>query len=142
MAAGLLSLPPEHTERLLAIYARAVARRRRQFYLVLAALAGMAALAAHYGEFDPGYFLAHVSAFTIYLGRILPQLSYAHFTSDIADWYWNLFSWLKLLADTVLIAYLATLLGSNRRAKHALIHPDRGAAARSCRRAAPPRDNA
>ena len=112
MATGLLSLPPERVERLLAAYARAVARRRRQFYLVLATLAVLAALAAHYGEVDPAYFVAHLSAFTSYFGRILPRLTYAHFASDAADWYWNLAGWLKLLLDTILIAYLATLIGA------------------------------
>jgi phosphonate transport system permease protein len=35
-----------------------------------------------------------------------------HLTGDIADWYWNIVGWLKLLFDTVLIAYLATLAGT------------------------------
>ena len=112
MPAGLLSLPPERTERLLAGYARTVARRRRYFYLVLAALALLAALAGHYGEVDPAYFVRHLSAFTSYFSRILPTLTYDHFASDVAEWYWNLPGWLKLLADTILIAYLATLIGA------------------------------
>ena len=112
MPAGLLSLPPERTDRLLATYARAVARRRRQFYLVVAALALLSVIAGHYGEVDPVYFLGHLSAFTSYFSRILPQLSYAHFGSDLADWYWDLSGWLKLLLDTILIAYLATLIGA------------------------------
>src|SRR5262249_60809947 len=39
-------------------------------------------------------------------------LTYGHFASDMADWYWNLAGWLKLLVDTILIAYLATLFGA------------------------------
>jgi phosphonate transport system permease protein len=112
MSSGLLSLPPERVDRLLAGYARAVARRRRHFYLVLAALAFLAAVAGRTGEVDPAYLLAHVPAFTSYFGRILPKLTYAHFGADLADWYWNLPGWLKLLADTVLIAYLGTLIGA------------------------------
>ena len=112
MASGLLILPQDQIERLLASYARAVARRRRQFYLVLAALALLAGASGRFGEVDPAYFLRHISNFTSYFGRILPRLSYEHFTADMADWYWNLSGWLKLLADTVLIAYLATLIGT------------------------------
>lgn len=112
MASGLLILPQEQIERLLAIYARAVARRRRQFYLVLAALALLAAVAGRFGEVDPAYLLQHISNFTSYFGRILPTLTFTHFTADIADWYWNLSGWLKLLVDTVLIAYLGTLIGT------------------------------
>jgi phosphonate transport system permease protein len=112
MASGLLSLPQERIERLLAAYTRAVARRRRQFYLVLAALALLAVIARRYGEVDLAYLLRHISAFTSYFDRILPKLTYTHFAADVADWYWNLSGWLKLLLDTVLIAYLATLIGA------------------------------
>jgi phosphonate transport system permease protein len=112
MTAGLLSLPRERVERLLAGYARSVARRRRQFYLVLAALALLAGLAGHYGEVDPGYFVRHLSAFTSYFSRILPTLRSDHLAADVAEWYWDLPGWLKLLLDTILIAYLATLIGA------------------------------
>jgi phosphonate transport system permease protein len=112
MPSGLLSLPQERIDRLLASYARAVARRRRQFYLVFLALALLALVAARYGEVDPAYLIEHISAFTSYFARILPHLSYQHFAGDVADWYWNLSGWLKLLIDTVLIAYLATLIGA------------------------------
>jgi len=112
MASGLLVLPHEQTERLLASYGRAVARRRRQFYFVLAAIALLAAIAGRFGEVDLGYLARHISAFTSYFDRILPRLTYAHFAADLADWYWNLPGWLKLLADTILIAYLGTLTGT------------------------------
>jgi phosphonate transport system permease protein len=112
MASGLLILPQRQIEPLLASYGRAVARRRRQFYLVLAALALLAAIAGRYGEVDPAYLFQHISNFTSYFGRILPRLRYEHFVADVADWYWNLSGWLKLLVDTVLIAYLGTLIGA------------------------------
>ena len=112
MASGLLSLPQERVDRLLATYTRAVARRRRQFYLVLAALAVLAAVAGRYGEVDLAYLLRHITSFTSYFGRILPKLTYANFAADVADWYWNLSGWLKLLADTILIAYLGTAIGA------------------------------
>jgi phosphonate transport system permease protein len=112
MASGLLSLPQERVDRLLATYTRAVARRRRQFYIVLAALTVLAAVAGRYGEVDLAYLFRHIPAFTSYFQRILPKLTYAHFAADVADWYWNLSGWLKLLVDTVLIAYLGTAFGA------------------------------
>ncbi|MBV8825394.1 MAG: phosphonate ABC transporter, permease protein PhnE [Bradyrhizobiaceae bacterium] len=112
MVSGLLSLPQERVDQLLATYARAVARRRRQFYLVLAVLALLATVAGRYGEVDLAYLLQHFSNFTSYFGRILPTLTFTHFAADMADWYWNLSGWLKLLVDTILIAYLGTLIGT------------------------------
>jgi phosphonate transport system permease protein len=112
MPSGLLSLPPAPLDRLLASYSRTVARRRRQFYLVIVVLLVLAAIAGHFGEVDLPYLVLHISAFTSYFGRILPKLSYTHFGADVADWYWNLSGWLKLLVDTVLIAYLGTLFGA------------------------------
>jgi phosphonate transport system permease protein len=112
MVSGLLSLPQARTEQLLTNYARAVARRRRQFLLVLAAICTLTLIAGRFGEVDPAYLINHISAFTSYFGRILPKLSTAHFSADVAEWYWNLPGWLKLLLDTVLIAYLATLFGA------------------------------
>src|SRR5262249_1858505 len=112
MASGLLSLPQGRVDKLLATYTRAVARRRRQFYLVLAVLAVLAAVASRYGEVDLAYLLGHISAFTSYFRRILPKLTATNFAADVADWYWNLSGWLKLLVDTILIAYLGTAIGA------------------------------
>jgi phosphonate transport system permease protein len=42
----------------------------------------------------------------------MPRLTIAHFGANVADWYWDIQGWLKLLLDTVLIAYLATLIGA------------------------------
>jgi len=112
MVFGLLNLPQARAERLLVSYARAVARRRRRFLMTLAAICVLAYAAGRFGEVDPAYLINHISAFTSYFERILPKLSAAHFSADVTEWYWDLPGWLKLLLDTVLIAYLATLAGA------------------------------
>jgi phosphonate transport system permease protein len=89
-----------------------VARRRRQSLGVLAALVALAVVAGHYSEVDLGNLFGHLSGLTSYFGRILPKLTVEHFAADVADWYWNIHGWLKLLFDTVLIAYVATLAGA------------------------------
>jgi phosphonate transport system permease protein len=109
MTAGIPTLPQDRLELLLAGYGHKVARRRRQSFAVLAVLA---VVAGHYGEVDLRNLLDHLSGLTSYFGRILPKLSYANFAGDVADWYWNFVGWLKLLFDTVLIAYLGTLAGT------------------------------
>jgi phosphonate transport system permease protein len=93
-------------------YQRVVLRRRKQSFLVLAILALLILLAARFGEVDLNNLVTNIPNFTSYFGRIMPKLSVAHFGADVADWYWNLTGWLKLLFDTILIAYLGTLIGA------------------------------
>ena len=112
MTSSLLSVPQARLEALLADYQREVGRRRRQSLLVLAILAILIVMAGHVGEVDLENLFRHISSFTSYFGRIIPKLTFANFGADAADWYWNLAGWLKLLLDTVLIAYLGTLIGA------------------------------
>ena len=112
MTSRILSVPPARLESFLGDYQRAVGRRRRQSLLMLAILAILIALAARFGEVDLNNLVQNISNFTSYFGRIAPKLSTAHFAADVADWYWNIGGWLKLLLDTVLIAYLGTLAGA------------------------------
>jgi phosphonate transport system permease protein len=112
MTSSLLSVPQARLEALLADYQREVGRRRRQSLLVLAILAILIAIAGRVGEVDLNNLVRNISNFTSYFGRIIPNLTFAHFGADVADWYWNITGWLKLLLDTVLIAYLGTLFGA------------------------------
>jgi phosphonate transport system permease protein len=112
MTSSILSVPQARLEALLASYQREVARRRRQSLLVLVILAILIAMAGRVGEVDLGNLVDNISNFTSYFGRIMPRLTIANFGANVADWYWNITGWLKLLLDTVLIAYLATLIGA------------------------------
>lgn len=99
-------------EVLVAGYQRVVQRRRRQSFLVIAVVAVLMLLAGRVGEVDLKNLVDNISNFTSYFSRIMPKLSVAHFGADVADWYWNVTGWLKLLLDTILIAYLGTLIGA------------------------------
>jgi phosphonate transport system permease protein len=112
MTSGILSLPQARLDILLAQYQREIARRRRRSLLVLATLAILIVIAGRLGEVDLDNLVRNISGFTSYFTRITPKLSLAHFSADVADWYWNITGWLKLLLDTVLIAYLGTLIGA------------------------------
>ncbi len=112
MSTGLPTLPRPQLDRLLASYGRDVARRRRQTLAVCAVLAVLVAVAGRYSEVDLKNLWHHLAGLTSYFGRIMPTLRADHLSGDIADWYWNFFGWLKLLFDTILIAYLATLAGA------------------------------
>jgi phosphonate transport system permease protein len=113
MTSSILKIPQARLEYLLIDYQREVARRRRQSLLVLAIIAVLAVIAGRFGEVDLANLVDNISNFTSYFGRIIPKLSIAHFGADVADWYWNVTGWLKLLLDTVLIAYLGTLIGAS-----------------------------
>lgn len=112
MTSSMLSVPQARLQALLAGYQREVRRRRWQSLLVLAILAILVAIAGRFGEVDLANLVDNISNFTSYFGRIMPRLTVAHFGANVADWYWNITGWLKLLLDTVLIAYLATLIGA------------------------------
>src|ERR1700744_5457378 len=112
MTSSILTVPQARLEALLAGYQREVGRRRRQSLLVLAILAILIAMAGRVGEVDLGNLVDNISTFTSYFGRIMPRLTIANFGANVADWYWDINGWLKLLLDTVLIAYLATLIGA------------------------------
>jgi len=112
VSARLLHLPAERVDALRSAYAGAVARRRRHFFLVLGALAALSLVAGRYGEVDLAKLAAHISGLTSYFGRIMPTLHAASLPHDLADWYWNLTGWAKLLVDTLLIAWLGTLIGA------------------------------
>jgi phosphonate transport system permease protein len=112
MTSRILSVAPARLEVLVAAYQREVARRRRQILLVLAIVAVLSVIAGKIGEVDANNLVQNISNFTSYFSRILPRIRVATFGADVADWYWNIAGWSKLLLDTVLIAYLGTLIGA------------------------------
>jgi len=112
MSTGLPVLPEHQLAELMAHYGRDVARRRRNWLAVLAVLIVLTALAGRFGEVELGKLVHHLSGLTSYFGRIMPHLRPDHLTDDVADWYWGFSGWLKLLFDTILIAYLSTLAGT------------------------------
>ncbi|SMF35066.1 phosphonate transport system permease protein [Xaviernesmea oryzae] len=46
-----------------------------------------------------------------YLEKTIPTLRFATLGSDLAEWFWRWETWLRLLWETILIAYAATVLG-------------------------------
>jgi phosphonate transport system permease protein len=110
-ARGLTPLPPERAAALSGLYAAATAAARRRTlagFVVVAALAVLAGLAA---EVRPLVFAENIGKFTAYIQQILPPIGVAHPLADVRAWYWGLPNWLGLLGETLLMAYLGTLLG-------------------------------
>lgn len=76
--------------------------------LFLLALIG----AARVGEVDLAALADGIPAFLDYVHRTLPPVGPATPMADLADWYWNIGTWLGLILDTALMAFLGTLLGT------------------------------
>ncbi|MGR7994802.1 phosphonate ABC transporter, permease protein PhnE [Xanthobacter sp. ZOL 2024] len=105
-------LPDAQIATLTRTYEAAVQARRRASLMVAAVILVCTVLAGWVGEVKPLVFIAHADRLTGYFWQILPTLHWQTLGADLAEWYWNLDHWLKLLVDTLLIAYLGTLLGA------------------------------
>jgi len=112
VARAVPQYPEEQLAPLADAYERAVAGRRWRTGLILAIVGLAALLAGAAGEVDIGKFIGNIHRLPSYLRDITPTLTWSNLGPDVAEWYWNFGGWLKLLVDTVLIAYLATLIGA------------------------------
>jgi phosphonate transport system permease protein len=111
MASAVIRLPPEQLDRALAHYRAAVAAKRARTALGLTILAAALVLAGIAGEVDLQKFLANIHRLPAYVWNLIPALSWQTLDADIAEWFWDIKGWLSLLLDTLLIAYVGTLMG-------------------------------
>ena len=108
---GLTPLPPERAAALSGLYAAATGEARRRTLAGFAAVAALAVVAGLIAEVRPLVFAENIGKFTAYTQQILPPISLDHPFEDVRAWYWGLPKWLGLLGETLLMAYLGTLLG-------------------------------
>jgi phosphonate transport system permease protein len=111
MPGAVVRLPPEQLARALATYNDAVAAKRLRTGIGFALLFVAIGAAGVSGEVDPAKFVANIHRFPNYILSLVPTLTWANLAGDLAEWFWDLKSWTRLLLDTLLIAYLGTLLG-------------------------------
>lgn len=87
-----------------------VKRRQTVAYSLLFVIVLLAAGVV--GGFDLVLLFEGLPRVTEYLGRLMPVLRLESLGSDLASWYYAPGRWLRLLLETILMAYLATLLGT------------------------------
>jgi len=87
------------------------ARRRRDLALGGAAFLAAVLAAAWIGEVSLPRLARGLPLAWDYIVRTMPVLHAATLGSDIADWMWGFGDWVALLGDTLLMAYVGTLLG-------------------------------
>ncbi|KQT82303.1 phosphonate ABC transporter permease [Methylobacterium sp. Leaf465] len=112
MPERIAPLPPDRAAALAGAYDAAVAATRRRTWAGLAGLVVLTGLAAWAAEVRPWVLATHLGRFTDYIVQILPPLTWANLPGDLAEWYWGGPKWLGLLGETLLMAYLGTLLGA------------------------------
>jgi phosphonate transport system permease protein len=109
-------MPPRPTvEQMASAYAAEVAVKRRRFIIAAAGLAVLVLLAGWVAEIRLDVFFANLYKFPNYIGKLFlldsGPMAGRFVLFDVPGWFWGIGKWLKLLADTLLIAYVATFLG-------------------------------
>ncbi|MGL4728952.1 MAG: PhnE/PtxC family ABC transporter permease, partial [Bosea sp. (in: a-proteobacteria)] len=112
MAIAVPRLPEGQLEALSRGYRAELAAKRRSGLLGLGILVGAILLAMHVAEVDLAKLFANLHRFTDYFYRLAFLDTGAIVFSNIGEWFWGLGRWLNRLWDTLLIAYLGTLLGA------------------------------
>jgi phosphonate transport system permease protein len=93
-------------------YAQAVATKRRQLWLGLLLLAVLVLLSGYVAEISFSKLYQHIGGFASYIDRIFHLENGRPVFSDPAEWFWGWKKWLALMGETLLMAYLGTLLGA------------------------------
>lgn len=85
--------------------------RARACAIALAALLVLA-LSALLSEVSLQKLIAGAPHFGLYIGRTTPDIALSTLWRDLAAWMWAFPRWMGLMLDTVVIAFLATVIGS------------------------------
>ena len=93
-------------------YAQAVALKRRQLWLGLLLLAVLVLISGYIAEISFSKLYQHIGGFASYIDRIFHLENGRPVISDPAEWFWGWKKWLALMGETLLMAYLGTLLGA------------------------------
>jgi phosphonate transport system permease protein len=109
----LVAVPPTaQLAPLISDYDEAVAAKRRQLVLGLVLAAIALAISAIGAEVQPATLLNKIGNFTSYFDRLLKLDTGMRVWTDPQEWFWGLARWSRLLGETVLIPYVATLTGA------------------------------
>lgn len=112
MRAAVPEFPQARLQELAGHYANAVAAKRRRIWLGSALLIAATLAAAWMGDVELGKFSENFWRFPAYFASIAPKLAFSTMWADLAEWFWGLRRWTRLLGDTLLIAYVGTLAGA------------------------------
>ena len=112
MAISLHHLPDRQLAPLLDAYGHALKKRRLRILISALVFFSCLAFAVWWVQFDLLLLASRLGSVTSYLSRLIHLDSGALVLSDPIDWFWGFKPWLKLLGETLLIAYTGTVLGA------------------------------
>ena len=95
-----------------AAYAQAVASKRRRFWLGLLALSVCILISGQVAEISFSKLYQNIGSFTSYFVRIFHLENGQLVFTDFGEWFWGWKKWLVLMGETLLMAYVGTLLGA------------------------------
>lgn len=112
MSKALTRLPDSRLEPLRTAYREAGASRRHAHIRFGTVLVALIVVSAWVTEVDVPTLVKNAWRFPAYVANTIPKLDPATLTADMSEWYWGIWRWLRLLSETVLIAYVGTVLGA------------------------------
>ncbi len=112
MPAAVPKLPDDQVRALAAGYVSATVAKRRRVIIGAAVLFAAIIVAAWSSEVNLTKLAENLWRFPAYFAGTIPKISFETLAADIAEWMWGIKRWLRLLGDTLLIAYVGTLIGA------------------------------
>jgi phosphonate transport system permease protein len=107
----VLPLPIAQLDPLQHAYSAAGAEKQRAVVVgIVVFLAGIG-VASYVAEVDIAKFWLNIGRFTNYLGRLFYLDTGQLVWTDVTEWFWGFKKWLVKIGETLLIAYLGTVLG-------------------------------
>lgn len=88
------------------------ADRRRQTILLSVLFAIALAVSIRVGEFNLANLLEGLPGLFTYVRGTIPDLHWSTMGGDIQAWYWGFGKWFQLLVDTIMLAFVGTLIGT------------------------------
>ena len=107
---------PEGSSDPVAVFERArnemLRKKRIQSVVFIGVFLACLTAAVIVGQFDIAVLIKGFPRTTEYIEKLLPVLRWETLGADVSEWYWNIGKWLELLAETLLMAFFATLMGT------------------------------
>ena len=104
-------IPPMTPATFEAHWRRHVLARRKASAMAIAVAVAAVGVSTVIGKVDPHALTEGIPDIARYVEGTIPVLRGDHFLADMSHWYWGFARWLALLGDTIIIAFLGTLLG-------------------------------